>query len=88
MLKKITTLLVTGAMGATLALGALAAPAQAAAPVTTVAETAQQREFYDDYWNKSDCIDTGKWLVRTGQYGHYVCEEDWLSGDWNLWVYN
>ncbi|MFI1867288.1 hypothetical protein [Streptomyces jumonjinensis] len=88
MLKKITTLLVTGAVGAVLALGALTVPAQAAAPVSADTQTAQQREFYDDYWNKGDCIDTGNWLVRTGQYGHFVCEEDWLSGDWNLWVYN
>lgn len=75
-------------------MSASAAPMQDAQAVTLHAipeaapTAAAEGKFYDDYWNRNDCISTGDWLVRTGQYGWYVCEEDWLSGDWNLWVYN
>ena len=74
---------------ATPAGGAMSAPAAAQAappPAVVEADTAMAAgEFYDDYWSRNDCINTGQWLVRTGQYRHFVCEEDWL--DWNLYVY-
>ncbi|MFG3254532.1 hypothetical protein [Streptomyces sp. NPDC048172] len=81
------TLLTAGMLAVGTAGSAQAADAQPTRAAGTVS-VAEEGEFYGDYWNRNDCENTGQWLKNTGQYGHYVCEKDWLSGDWNLYVYN
>jgi hypothetical protein len=66
--------------------GAFVAPAAAQAAPAPSSDTvsAQAMVFYDDFWNRDDCIDAGNNLVRIGHAKFFVCEESWI--DWDLYI--
>ncbi|GIF13943.1 hypothetical protein [Actinoplanes teichomyceticus] len=70
---------------ASLSAAAQAAPASVA--IGSAAAAPDDSKFIDDFWDKSECEKVGKALVEKKNYTTYTCEHDWLSGDWNLWVY-
>ncbi|MFJ1597864.1 hypothetical protein [Streptomyces sp. NPDC088261] len=84
---RIGRILAGAALGATLAIGTVAVPAQAATAPTTGTVSAVSplaMEFYDDYWTQAECRSVGKQGVSAGMWRIYACEPS--PWDWDLYV--